>query len=140
MPTWPDGTEAIYGEEAPAPGASFTCPTCGLCTYHPDDIAARFCPCCGGPGHPKTCPHPRLSVGPVPPPPGGKSEWVQYETICRHGVMVQQTVRRPGTSIPERVVLDAIIANHHRMHDCGCLYEIAARYLSDIHGRPPGTP
>jgi hypothetical protein len=35
----------------------FTCPLCQRTTHHPDDIANRYCPCCGGPWLPRDCPH-----------------------------------------------------------------------------------
>lgn len=37
----------------------FTCPLCQGVTYHPRDVAAAYCPCCGGPFLPRDCEHRR---------------------------------------------------------------------------------
>lgn len=41
----------------------FLCPKCRGRTYLPADIAAHYCPCCGGPGLPHACPHTAYPIG-----------------------------------------------------------------------------
>lgn len=50
------------GASAPAPtGVAYTCPFCLRVSHHPDDLANRYCVCCGSADDslPKDCPHDR---------------------------------------------------------------------------------
>lgn len=55
----------------PAP-PSYQCVFCGRRTYHPDDIAHGYCPCCGDVDClPKACRHRARRENDLDPPPPG---------------------------------------------------------------------
>src|SRR5687768_2544591 len=118
---------------------SYECPICLRVTHHPEDVANSCCPCCGSVVLPRQCEHPRLYETPVSGPPGGRSQWLLYRSLCPHGYLAQQVVRPPDSAIPPDVQVAAIIENHHRTHECRCLDPVLARYRKRL-GAPPSEP
>lgn len=124
--------------DAPGLPTSYQCPVCRRVTYNENDIAAAYCPCCGSPATLRQCEHPRLYENKIPNPAGpeGRSDWYLYRTLCLHGYMAQQVVRPPGGTIPMEVQVEAILANHHRVHECRCFVPVFERYKERMAARP----
>jgi hypothetical protein len=122
-------------EAGTRPG-SFECSVCLGRTYNPNDIAAAYCPCCGSSVEPKQCQHPRLYENRLPAPEGGKSDWYLYRLLCPHGYTAQQVVRPPGGTIPTDVQVEAVMANHHRLHECRCFVPVMVRYRERMAAQP----
>ena len=110
------------------PPVAYECAICRRTTTNPEDVRNSYCPCCGSAAMPRQCEHPRLYETPIAGPPGGKSDWLDYRTLCPHGFTHQQVVRPPANTIPMEVVVGAVVGNHHRQHGCTCLEAVLERY------------